>query len=170
MTKLEEGPISWEDAAAFGKEYANVLSIEYTGHDLVVDKHGTIRWVEDPVQEKAIMDMFGATDLNDLYTKKDVNKNDHLIRVLYKCMGYSLSGFWEIFYWEANNEDAWKYGGRKGHIDKKRIQVYSVIEIDNDTDVDEFMEAFENYLDDGAGAAAMQGGMVHEIVSTEYEE
>ncbi len=66
-------------------------------------------------------------------------------------------------------EDAWKYGGRKGVIDKKRIKVYSVIEIDNDTDVDEFMEAFENYLADGA-AVGVKGGMEHEIISTEYEE
>jgi hypothetical protein len=26
-------------------------------------------------------------------------------------MGYSLSGYWEIFYWEVNNEDAEDYHG-----------------------------------------------------------
>jgi hypothetical protein len=38
-----------------------------------------------------------------------LGKNDESVRKLYRDMGYSLSGYWEIFYWEMNNEDADQY-------------------------------------------------------------
>jgi hypothetical protein len=46
-----------------------------------------------------------------------LNKNSEEVRKLYRDMGYSLSGYWEIFFWEVNNEDAPLY--RKGKRKKK---------------------------------------------------
>lgn len=106
--KDQPGPISWKAAAAISEDYEEVLERE-TIHDLVVDEHGTIRWAECPAREKEIMNIFGATDLNDLFGRCRADKNDPLIRELYKCMGYSLYGYWEVFFWEMNNPRADEY-------------------------------------------------------------
>ncbi len=37
------------------------------------------------------------------------NKNSEIYRKLYRDMGYSLYGYWEIFYWEVNNPDYAEY-------------------------------------------------------------
>jgi len=119
VSELKEGPMSWEDAAAISEEYAEVLEREELGHELYVNEHGTIRWVADPEKEQEIMDEFGARDLNDLFMK-GADKNDPRVRELYKHIGYSLFGFWEVFYWEVNNDCAHQYQGRK--TDTKRIR------------------------------------------------
>ena len=36
-------------------------------------------------------------------------KNSEEWRKLYRDIGYSLYGYWEIFYWDMNNEDAADY-------------------------------------------------------------
>lgn len=112
MNKLKAGPINWEEASKICDDYKDVLDTEYLGHQLYVDEHGTIRWEADPELEKIIMDEYNAKDLNDLFMK-GAKKNDPIIRELYKHIGYSLYGFWEIFYWEVNNELAHEYKGRK---------------------------------------------------------
>lgn len=119
MTELKQGPISWEDAAAVDEVYAEVLETEELGHGLYVDEHDTIRWVENPLREQEIMDEFSASDLNDLYIK-GAEKNDPLVRELYKNIGYSLFGFWEIFYWRLNNSKAHLYTGR---LERNEIKI-----------------------------------------------
>ena len=54
------------------------------------------------------MQEFGAKDLNDLFIK-GANKNDPRIRELYRWIGYSIFGYWEVFYWDWNNDcvDEW---------------------------------------------------------------
>lgn len=168
MSELKPGPISWEEAAVLEDIYAEVLETEELGHELYVSDHGTIRWVANPEKEQEIMDEFGARDLNVLFMK-GANKNDPRIRELYKHIGYSLFGFWEIFYWEVNNELAYKYLGRKKG-NKKRVKFSVVVEVDNDTDEEDFKHCFTNYLDDGANMATMQGGYEHEIISIMEEE
>lgn len=37
------------------------------------------------------------------------NKNSEKYRALYRYIGYSLYGYWEIFYWKVNNEKAHLY-------------------------------------------------------------
>jgi len=51
-------------------------------------------------------------DLNQiamLFNSIGVFKNHELYRELYRNLGYSLSGYWEIFYWDANNDEAASY-------------------------------------------------------------
>ena len=104
-----QGPISWADAAKIADTYELVLSREEKdGHEIIIDKHDTLRWVEHPVRAQEIMNSFRAKDMNELF-HNGADKNDPIIRELYKCIGYSLSGFWEIFYWEVNNERANEY-------------------------------------------------------------
>lgn len=169
MSELKPGQISWEDAAAVSEEYAEVLETEELGHELYVSDHGTIRWVANPEMEQKIMDEFGARDLNDLFMK-GADKNDPRIRELYKHIGYSLFGFWEIFYWEVNNELAYQYMGRKKG-NKKRIKFNVIIEIDNDTNIEDFMDCFESHLEFGVDEASnIEGAYAHKIISLELEE
>lgn len=48
-----------------------------------------------------------------LFRSMGLTKNSEEMGKLYRDMGYSLSGYWEIFYWETNNEDAGKYKQKK---------------------------------------------------------
>lgn len=76
-----------------------------TPHQIVaIDGH--LRWREDK--------RFSSehTDLNTIvmnFLERGVTKNDEEWRDTYRKIGYSLSGYWEVFYWNANNEDAETY-------------------------------------------------------------
>ena len=75
---------------------------------MIVDDNGVVRWKEDP----AVQDVLDRVNLNDiwmLFFKMGLTKNSEEVRKLCRDMGYSLSGYWEIFYWDMNNEDAHKY-------------------------------------------------------------
>lgn len=94
----------------YHETYAEMMAGERNHrHRIIKDEHGTFRWEAFPKREAAILDMFGAKDLNELYTGGQTDKNDPLVRQLYRCMGYSLSGYHEIFYWDWNNDiaDEW---------------------------------------------------------------
>ena len=78
---------------------------------------------------------------------KGADKNDPRIRELYKHIGYSLYGFWEIFYWGVNNEDAYKYMGRKSP-NKKRLKFCLIVEVDREADQEEVANNLADYLDD----------------------
>lgn len=81
-------------------------------HEIIEDEHGTLRWKEDPTVRK-IIDKGILNDLWYLFHTMGMDKNSEHIRKLYRDMGYSLSGYWEIFYWEVNNPIAKKYKGKK---------------------------------------------------------
>jgi hypothetical protein len=40
---------------------------------------------------------------------RGLDKNSDEYRKVYRDIGYSLDGYWEIFYWEVNNPIASKY-------------------------------------------------------------
>ncbi len=168
MSELKQGPITWEEAAKISPDYAAVLETEELGHELHISEHGTLRWVADPEKEQEMMDMFGARDLNDLYLK-GADKNDPRIRELYKHMGCSLYYFWEVFYWEVNNELAYQYMGRLGG-NKKRLKFSVVVEIDKDGDAEEFMDSFVDYLNEAEHAETDDAGYALKIVSIIEEE
>lgn len=77
-------------------------------HGIIQDKHGTLRWQKDDFIDKLTEDC----NLNNIITgfyENGNNKNTESYRELYRRMGYSLEGYWEVFYWEANNELADQY-------------------------------------------------------------
>jgi hypothetical protein len=43
------------------------------------------------------------------WTKKGLTKNSEVVRKYYRDIGYSLYGYWEIFYWDVNNPIASEY-------------------------------------------------------------
>ena len=109
--------ISREEVALIDEDYKLIVDKEWHhDHEIITDDHGTIRWKENP-KVREIIDKGILNDLWYLFHTMGLNKNSEEVRKLYRDMGYSLSGYWEIFYWEVNNEDARLY--RKGKRKKK---------------------------------------------------
>lgn len=89
--------------------YREILDVE-THHDHVIikDEQGILRWKEN-VRVNALVDKIGLNDLVVFLHYLGYGKNSEVYRKMYRDMGYSLYGYWEIFYWEANNEEAADY-------------------------------------------------------------
>ena len=101
--------VTREEVAALHENYKEILDKEsHHDHEIIRDDHGTIRWKQvDTV--RSIIDKGILNDLVVLFHFMGINKNSEERRRLYRQMGYSLSGYWEIFYWDMNNEDAEDY-------------------------------------------------------------
>ena len=64
----------------------------------IISVNGSLRWEEDT--------SLGNIDLNQItsdFYESDIDKNNEIWRNLYRRLGYSLYGYWEVFYWDANN-------------------------------------------------------------------
>ncbi len=84
-----------------------------THHDhKVIDDDGIYRW-EPNAQTNKYRENISLNDLIPLLWSLGVDKNSELYRQLYRNMGYSLFGYWEIFYWEVNNPEAKNYKPNK---------------------------------------------------------
>jgi hypothetical protein len=95
------------------KDYKQIFKTEsHHEHPVIEDEHGTVRWKVNPAV-RAIIDKTNLNDLWILFMSMGLTKNSEEVRKLYRDMGYSLSGYWEIFYWDMNNEDAHKYKPKK---------------------------------------------------------
>lgn len=112
----QEG-LSWSDIITDEDSiYKDICDREHHNHPIYKDEHGTLRWKADPVIEmlwEAQADDGThcgpiALDLNAL-AAYGPGKNDPRVRELYRRMGYSLHGYWELFHWEVNNPDADQY-------------------------------------------------------------
>lgn len=100
--------ITREEASKIDDNYKLILETEKHHDHKIVKINGVLRWEEN----KLIRTIVDNIDFNDLISKlitSGYNKNSEIYRELYRNMGYSLSGYWEIFYWEMNNEDAEDY-------------------------------------------------------------
>ena len=90
-------------------DYSRMMKTEqHHDHEIIEDEQGTIRWKEDPFISRFI----DGCNLNDIVRglqSEGNGKNSELYRELYRKIGYSLSGYWEVFYWDMNNEDADQY-------------------------------------------------------------
>lgn len=84
--------------------YKEVLDREkHHNHELVM-VNGIIRWKEN--------ENLRSIDINkviEIFYELGYDKNSEVYRKFYRDLGYSLSGYWEVFYWEVNNEDQNEY-------------------------------------------------------------
>ena len=77
-------------------------------HEIIETEDGVFRWKANPDVEHFLKNI-SLNDLCPLLNCLGYGKNSEVYRKLYRDMGYSLSGYWEIFYWDLNNEDADSY-------------------------------------------------------------
>jgi hypothetical protein len=98
-----------KEVGEMAEEYKLILDTEtHHDHEIIEDKHGSIRWKENPVV-RMLCDIHSLNDTILEMHELGHDKNSELYRQMYRDMGYSLSGYWEIFYWEVNNDDADSY-------------------------------------------------------------
>lgn len=111
MSETKERVVTREEVLANDEDnfYADILKYEaHHNHAIIQTDKGVWRWKENP----GVRDLLEKINLNDLVPllyMLGYDKNSEVYRNLYRCMGYSLYGYWEVFYWEANNEDADAY-------------------------------------------------------------
>lgn len=90
--------------------FVKILKSEPHDHEIIEDEIGVIRWRQnDTVRflfDNKLLDL--TNSVMHLY-EMGHDKNSEIFRKLYRDLGYSLYGYWEIFYWEANNPIALKY-------------------------------------------------------------
>lgn len=102
----QEG-LSWSDIITSEDcIYKDICDREHHNHPFYQDQHGTYRWKPDPAVE--VLFDYDAVDLNAFFIN-GADNNDPRVRELYRKMGYSLHGYWELFHWEVNNPTADKY-------------------------------------------------------------
>lgn len=90
-------------------DYTEMMKTEaHHAHRIIRDSHGVLRWREDPFVNR-LVDACGLNEMIFGIYSNGFDKNCEVYRELYRKMGYSLSGYWEVFYWEMNNEDAADY-------------------------------------------------------------
>jgi len=90
--------------------YREILDIEtHHNHEIIEDEHGTLRWKSVPKVRQLIDTKLNLNDLWMLLRALGHDKNSEFTRHLYRSMGYSLFGYWEVFYWEVNNDIADEY-------------------------------------------------------------
>ena len=91
------------------ENYLLILEKEtHHNHEIIEDEHGVIRWKENKNVELFLKNI-SLNDLCPLLNSLGYDKNSEIYRKLYRDMGYSLNGYWEVFYWEFNNENSDEY-------------------------------------------------------------
>ena len=88
--------------------YREILDIETNHNHEIIEDDGIFRWKYNPSVRK-LVNKIGLNDIIMLMHSLGYNKNSEPYRKLYRDIGYSLFGYWEIFYWEVNNDDVDKY-------------------------------------------------------------
>ena len=91
------------------ENYRLILDKEtHHNHIIIEDEHGVIRWKENTNVEHFLKNI-SLNDLCPLLSCLGYDKNSEVYRKLYRDMGYSLNGYWEVFYWDLNNKDVDDY-------------------------------------------------------------
>ena len=88
--------------------YAEMMKTEQHHNHEIVKSNDVFRWkMNDGVDE--VVDMCDLNKMILSMKEKGIGKNDEKYRRLYRNMGYSLKGYWEVFYWHMNNDKADEY-------------------------------------------------------------
>lgn len=102
--------ISREYIISIADDYRLVLETEtHHEHVIIEDVHGTYRWKSNPTVEKYLEKCGGLNDVLSLFYNLGYDKNSEIFRQLYRDIGISINGYWEVFYWSMNNDDTEKY-------------------------------------------------------------
>jgi hypothetical protein len=99
--------VTWEEASEIGEDYKEILCKEHHNHEIIM-VNNILRW-KATLRIQELIEESNLNNIIEIFNYLDINKNTEAYRKLYRDMGYSLSGYWEIFYWEANNPEAEEY-------------------------------------------------------------
>lgn len=92
----------------YGNEYELIFLNEAHHDHKIIDDRGILRWERND----DVNYLVDSNDLNaiiKLFLLLGYDKNSEIYRKLYRDMGVSLWMYWEVFYWEVNNDKAQEY-------------------------------------------------------------
>lgn len=108
-----KGYVTREEASKVDPIYQEILEKEsHHDHKIILNKHGILSWEADPFIEflwdNKLMDL---NRIVATFIRNGITKNSEIWRKLFRDLGYSLNGYWTIFYCDLNNPDADEYIG-----------------------------------------------------------
>lgn len=71
-------------------------------HEIIADKNYILRWKSDFASKS-------EGEIMEEIESYNGSRNSESFRKLYRDLGFSLSGYYDLFYWLANNEDVSQY-------------------------------------------------------------
>lgn len=94
--------------------YREILNRESHHDHKIINDNGVVRWEGNHVEWMFNHRRFNLIELTIVLETMGYGRNSEVYRKLYRNMGYTLRGYWEVFYWDVNNEDCDDYvGGKK---------------------------------------------------------
>jgi len=97
------------------ENYAEWIAKESHHDHKIVEINGVLRWEENETVNH-LLENISLNDLLPLLCVIGYGKNSEVYRKLYRSMGYSLLGYWEVFHWIVNNVDCDDYKQPKGML------------------------------------------------------
>lgn len=91
-------------------------------HEIIKDEDGTLRWKPN-LDVCKIKERLSVNEIVPLFCHLGYGKNSEIYRKFYRDIGYTLFGYWEIFYWDMNNEEADEYKPNSKKIIQKKIKI-----------------------------------------------
>jgi len=89
-------------------DYHDMMKTE-THHDHeIIMSNDVVRWRKN-LDVDRVQQNLNLNDLTRLFELLGHGKNSEVYRKLYRDLGVSLHMYWEVFYWEVNNELAHEY-------------------------------------------------------------
>lgn len=100
--------------------YKLIINTEcHHDHVIIRDNNGVLRWKENKIIREFLDNCGGLNNVIPLLNNLGYDKNSEIYRKLYRDLGYSLFGYWEVFYWELNNEDFQEYIDKRNLLNRK---------------------------------------------------
>lgn len=89
-----------------------IIDTERHHNHPIVLVNGVLRWEENG-GVRHMVEEIGLNKIIQLLNHMDIGKNSEFYRKLYRDIGISLFGYWEVFYWNWNNEECDDYKPNK---------------------------------------------------------
>tara|TARA_R110000851_G_scaffold72413_3_gene160441 strand:+ start:913 stop:1452 length:540 start_codon:yes stop_codon:yes gene_type:complete len=81
------------------EDYHEMMRTEnHHDHKIIVDDTGVIRWEQDEDADRPFEELMAW------FCKHKISKNHETYRLTYRNMGFSLSGYYDVFYCTMNND------------------------------------------------------------------
>lgn len=90
----------------YDTEVANFSHPNY--NQIIQDSEGEFRW-EGKENIIKFAEEFGINEITIKFDELGITKNSECYRQFYRDLGYTLWGYWELFYWDVNNPEAENY-------------------------------------------------------------
>jgi hypothetical protein len=81
-------------------------------HEIEQSESGKYFWKPAPLIQKQVQKI-GLNEIVDFLYLMGFGRNSEVMRSLMRNIGYSIHGYWEIFYCETNNPNAPNYQKKK---------------------------------------------------------